>query len=1757
MLPAAVLAVIVSAEGVGPTNAKISSVQSNLKKTAAVADAAGTSLASSGKKIERAGVGISKVGKAATKYYATPLLAAGAAAVYFGQKYDKAMLLVETHTDTSQKNLAMYKRTLLDMSASGRYTQGPTELAEGLYHVASDGYKGAKAIDVLSQSAKLAMVGQSGMAETTYAVVSALKNQIKGALTAKETIANLNAIMGAGDTKMNEVTGSMSTGIIPAAKQMGLSFEDVGAALDLLTQRGVPAQQGAYRLAMTFQMLIPHTEKAEEAFERLHLSYYALTNAIKANPQHGLFSAMSLLEEHLEKIEGKDPTHQIKTIEEIFGGGRTSRGAISMLQNLDSLKKTYGRIRTLREETPKKIREAEDAPVNQLKEAWVQVETVLTKMGIQIIPPLVIVLHTLVGGVTALFNIFHNLPVHVQSSILTFIALTVVLAYLIRLTGFFVKSFGLMVQAVGAIIGWFSKETAAIEEVAAAEETLAGTYEATAAAAEASAAAQTAAIEEVAAAQKAANAEAILGMPIGGLRGINSMDALLPEAAATGGQMSLFASSKGAAASSVSTAAAEAVPAAEAGGAGIAGGLASGMALAIPGAIAAVGLANILTSAISGDTNNALKEAGGAAGGALIGGILGSVVPGVGTVAGALAGAGIGSIVSDFIGGSHQELNKAQKAQKGLEHSSKSMADALKKQREAARSFAQAENVTGHAHKSVTVAADHLHQAENKLEKDRRQGHTGADRLLHDTMKIKIATDELSRAKRHLGSAEENQGLKGALNKRILENNVRIQKHAAEASKFALKHAKEEAKNAMFNNAGPNRLAEVGQQWAKAAEASDKANINLKKSFSEGGQYSDKFQKKLEGLVSRQKEVREAVEHTNAEFKKTHPLFPISDFSSQVKKFTSGMDDSKERVVNLKQQMGPFQSETKTQMQKASGDIHNFSKASVNGILKVETVLGGFAGNLGIKGAKFGAHKEAVHKARGGHISMGAASGDSVPAMLEKGEYVLNREAVAKTGIHKLNEINFGLAPRFQLGGAVEIGGANMSVGDEPQILNDLYKLSSAINKTMFVISGYRTPQHSVEVGGFANDPHTKGEAADVGAGSPSRDSMFAVHEKTLRAIGLYRPFYPPSAAEVNHVQLYGKQATGAKGQFEGHVPNIPGMKFSGPGGELKQVGQATLDTAVKMAQSYLKKHTGSSGLGSVATGPVVKMAKEMVGNVWGMGEWSPFNSLEMSEAGWNPRAVNPESGAAGLAQALPPSKYPKGAWPYQGPESAKKQLEWMVGYVKDRYQTPANAWSEHLAKGWYQKGGEVEKGIGSTLHGLGEGKHLPLFHSKLKKINRQISKIDLPKSQMSRLGELTNETEKFGEYSTNAGTLTTSDEETGAITQGIFKGATEGNWLEKELGSLMALRKQVVTSHSVIAQKTLPRVMKLMKHTKERLAKVQAEIRKDEAKKRELAKKIKDLEKAQNDGVQKLEKEKKELERNLSKLQSAKHPDHSKIEAVNAAIKSKNEAIGSTNKGATGQIKKDQEQITAIEKDVKDKTRVEGGAKSLVGTLEERHDSLYKTMASLFTSGGEFEGTGDSFFGLEQIQGKGGSKKADIGNPPPIDEVGGEAFSILSRMKDIGEEMNKKPQSPAGGTDNSELKDLEKEIDLEWRKRFIVSQYQMEQLRNTPSVAATAAVPYAGAFALGGSVVADVGERGAEKLVMPNGSRVVTQAEARSAVSADAGGSLNLTIDELNVYEDGTADVKIGDQTFEAKVNKATKKQGRKSQAITPGGLT
>ncbi|MEU9022346.1 hypothetical protein [Actinomadura sp. NPDC048394] len=102
----------------------------------------------------------------------------------------------------------------------------------------------------------------------------------------------------------------------------------------------------------------------------------------------------------------------------------------------------------------------------------------------------------------------------------------------------------------------------------------------------------------------------------------------------------------------------------------------------------------------------------------------------------------------------------------------------------------------------------------------------------------------------------------------------------------------------------------------------------------------------------------------------------------------------------------------------------------------------------------------------------------------------------------------------------------------------------------------------------------------------------------------------------------------------------------------------------------------------------------------WGSGEqWQALSQIETHEAGWNPKAKNPSSGALGLAQALGHGNSRTAGTlgnEYGGEGLSDAQAKaansgdagaqalWMCNYIKGRYGDPVKAWAFWQAHNWY-----------------------------------------------------------------------------------------------------------------------------------------------------------------------------------------------------------------------------------------------------------------------------------------------------------------------------------------------------------------------------------------------------------------------------------------------------------------------------------------
>ena len=96
------------------------------------------------------------------------------------------------------------------------------------------------------------------------------------------------------------------------------------------------------------------------------------------------------------------------------------------------------------------------------------------------------------------------------------------------------------------------------------------------------------------------------------------------------------------------------------------------------------------------------------------------------------------------------------------------------------------------------------------------------------------------------------------------------------------------------------------------------------------------------------------------------------------------------------------------------------------------------------------------------------------------------------------------------------------------------------------------------------------------------------------------------------------------------------------------------------------------------------EIARQIMKNKYGYGasDFTCFDNIIMRESRWRINATNPSSGAYGIPQALPGSKMASAGSDWR--TNPATQIIWAIGYMKDRYGSPCQAWSFKRSHGWY-----------------------------------------------------------------------------------------------------------------------------------------------------------------------------------------------------------------------------------------------------------------------------------------------------------------------------------------------------------------------------------------------------------------------------------------------------------------------------------------
>lgn len=234
----------------------------------------------------RAGKRITAFGKGWSTNVSAPVAALSGLSFKANLDFENAMDKLLTQTDASAEQVAAWKDQILrdapDMGVA------PLSLAEGLLAAVSAGEQGARAYDTMRQAAKGEALQLGRTAELVNMATGITENYGKANLSTAEALSILLATINQGKGEAADLAPVMGPSI-SMAQALGISFDQVGAAIAAFTVKSIPAAQAATQIEGILRNLNKITPASAKEFKRLGYTYGGLQKSLQ---EKGLYETL-------------------------------------------------------------------------------------------------------------------------------------------------------------------------------------------------------------------------------------------------------------------------------------------------------------------------------------------------------------------------------------------------------------------------------------------------------------------------------------------------------------------------------------------------------------------------------------------------------------------------------------------------------------------------------------------------------------------------------------------------------------------------------------------------------------------------------------------------------------------------------------------------------------------------------------------------------------------------------------------------------------------------------------------------------------------------------------------------------------------------------------------------------------------------------------------------------------------------------------------------------------------------------------------------------------------------------------------------------------------------------------------------------------------------------------------------------------------------------------------------------------------------
>jgi TP901 family phage tail tape measure protein len=231
---------------------------------------------------------------------------------------DEALRKVQSISKDADDTIEALRDQLIKAAREGKlFGQTAAEVAVGMFEIVQAGFNTAEAFEIATVAAQAATAGFTDAATAGKVITGALLAFDRTAAHAREVANTLFQTVDTGVVTFEQLAQGLGVAMSPAAL-LNVSLEELGAAVALMTRKGIPANRAMTSLTRILFAFLDPSDKAFKAAADMGFALDAQT--VKT---HGLLGAMQLLNEATGGNE--------ELLADVFDRQRALIGAFSLL----------------------------------------------------------------------------------------------------------------------------------------------------------------------------------------------------------------------------------------------------------------------------------------------------------------------------------------------------------------------------------------------------------------------------------------------------------------------------------------------------------------------------------------------------------------------------------------------------------------------------------------------------------------------------------------------------------------------------------------------------------------------------------------------------------------------------------------------------------------------------------------------------------------------------------------------------------------------------------------------------------------------------------------------------------------------------------------------------------------------------------------------------------------------------------------------------------------------------------------------------------------------------------------------------------------------------------------------------------------------------------------------------------------------------------------------------------------------------------